>query len=92
MQVICVNHQLFDPEERPFGPNDPRIGDTCEVVNSFIAYTYTGSVPCYDLAGYDRAVYNQKNFAEVSDLDETDLVTEEFEEKYCVPVNGSACE
>lgn len=26
-------------------------------------------------------------FAEVTDLDETELVTEEFEEKYCVPAN-----
>jgi hypothetical protein len=33
------------------------------------------------------AAYNRDSFAEVSDLDETTLVTEEFEEKYCVPVN-----
>ena len=36
----------------------------------------------------DVYVYAIKNFAPIdSDLDETTLVTEEFEEKYCVPVN-----
>lgn len=40
------------------------------------------------MRGY-MAAYNRKCFAEInSDLDETTLVNEEFEEKYCVPVNS----
>lgn len=39
--------------------------------------------------GY-TAAYNKKCFATIDpDLDETELVTEEFEEKYCVPVNSN---
>jgi hypothetical protein len=82
MKVICINHDLHDPEERPYGAEDPKIGDTCEVKRAFDVYTVRGVFPCYDLVGYDRSVYNQKNFAEVTDFDETTLVADEFEEKY----------
>lgn len=30
-------------------------------------------------------------FAQIADLDETALVNESFEEKYCVPVNAEVC-
>lgn len=37
----------------------------------------------------DEYGYNTKHFAPLdSDLDETELVTEEFNEKYCIPVNS----
>ena len=87
MKVVCVNHELYDPEERPYGPEDPKIGDICEVEKAFDIYTIRGVFPCYYLVGYHCSAYNQKNFAEITDLDETELVTEEFEEKYCIPVN-----
>jgi hypothetical protein len=38
------------------------------------------------------AAYNKKCFGLLnSNLDETTLVNEEFEEKYCVPVNKNVC-
>lgn len=86
MKVICVNHDLYDPEERPYGTADPQIGDICEVEKSFDVYTVTGVFPCYYLIGYDLSVYNQKNFGEISEIDETQHVSKEFEEKYCVPL------
>jgi hypothetical protein len=91
MKVVCVNHDLHDPKERPYGPEDPQVGDICEVERAFDFHTIRGLFPCYYLIGYDQSVYNQKNFAEVTDLDETALVTQEFEEKYCVPVNAEVC-
>lgn len=33
-------------------------------------------------------MYSAWRYAPLTDLDETTLVTEEFEEKYCVPVNS----
>lgn len=61
-------------------------------------YTITGPVIGYEKThvhiaehpvskrGYPAA-YNKDSFAEASDLDETALVNEEFNEKYCVRVN-----
>jgi len=88
MRVRCINHGLFDVDDIPYGPNDPQIGDICEVVGECPGYN-NGDVetPCYELAGYDEWVYDQRDFAPLSDLDETTLVNEEWEEKYCVPVN-----
>jgi hypothetical protein len=92
MKVVCVNHDLFDVYDIPYGPNDPQIGDICTVVNECFGENDGGVVtPCYELAGYDGWVYDQRDFAPLSDLDETELVTEEFEEKYCVPVNDFPC-
>jgi hypothetical protein len=65
-------------------------------------YTITGDVPGYSdryvfIAEHpvskrgNPAAYNKECFAPLSDLDETTLVNEEFEEKYCVPVNKNVC-
>jgi hypothetical protein len=44
--------------------------------------------PAYEFAEYGkRNWYSKRYFAPLSGLDETELVTEEFEEKYCVPAN-----
>jgi hypothetical protein len=92
MEVLCVNHELFDPEERPYGPHDPQIGSPYKVENSFTINTRKGDMIYYELVGFDYSIYNQKNFSPLnSNLDETTLVTEEFEEKYYVPVNQSVC-
>lgn len=39
----------------------------------------------------DDGGWSTKRFLFLSDLDETTLVTESFEEKYCVPVNAESC-
>lgn len=93
MKVICVNHERFGRDTIPYGPDDPQIGDECTVLNTCVGYDNDGSeAPCYELDGYgdDEYVYDQRNFAPLTSLDETTLVNEEFEEKYCQPVNGKS--
>lgn len=86
MRVVCVNHDRFG-NDIPYGPTDPKIGDECTVIAECIGFDESGIANlAYELEGYDPYVYDQRNFAIVSDLDETELVTEEFNEKYCVPV------
>lgn len=88
MKVVCINHNRFD-DDLPYGPDDPQIGDECTVIDVCIGYDERGKgVPSYELEGYSPYVYDQRNLAPLSDLDETTLVNEEFNEKYCVPVNG----
>jgi hypothetical protein len=92
MKVRCINHNVFDEGDIPYGPNDPQVGESCEVVSECVGTNDIGiETPCFELVGYPEWVYDQRNFAQVSNLDETELVTEEFEEKYCVPVNGKVC-
>lgn len=82
-KVVCINSKnylnpLFD------GPR-PEEGDILTVL---LEETF------YGILYYQLAEFPQKNwyaawrFAPLSDLDETELVTEEFNEKYCVPVNS----
>lgn len=90
MKVVCVNHDCYDAD-KPYGPGDPQIGDECFVVAECIGVDDEGNeAPCYELEGYGPDVYDQRNFAPLTGLDETTLVNEEWEEKYCVPVNGKA--
>lgn len=86
MRVVCISHTCYDWSDTPFGPDDPQIGDECEVICECIGYSTNGTEgPCYELEGYDEWVYDVRNFSPLSDLDETALVTEEFEEKYYQP-------
>lgn len=88
MKVICINHDLFE-DDLPYGPDDPQVGEVCTVIDICIGYDEKGKgFPSYELEGYSPWVYDQRNFAPLSDLDETELVTEEFEEKYFVPVKS----
>jgi hypothetical protein len=46
-------------------------------------------VDCYEFEEFgDEHVFDKRNFAPLTGADETELVTEAFEEKYCVPVNS----
>lgn len=88
MQVICTTHKDFNGLGSPTVPV-PEIGETVTVINERIVL----GVDCYELAEYQapsmimKWFYDKRNFSPLgSDLDETELVTEEFEEKYCVPV------
>lgn len=86
MKVRCINHDLFDEGDIPYGPADPQIGDECEVVKECTGYNDMGhESPCFELEGYNDWVYDQRNYAIITGIDETELVTEEFEEKYIVP-------
>jgi hypothetical protein len=77
--------------KKPTGASDgrldapaPEVGDE-DIVTKEV--TRRGK-PFYFLERFgDGFSYSAKCFSPLSDLDETTLVTEEFEEKYCVPVN-----
>lgn len=90
MKVICTSHENF--AKRPIDPHVPRpaIGEEVTVIGDRI---FCGNIDCYLLAEYTSPSpiyvwgYDKRNFSPLgTDLDETELVTEEFEEKYCVPV------
>jgi hypothetical protein len=68
MLVICVSHKMFDIGDLPYGPTDPQIGDTCEVIGECIGYNDSNiETPCYELAGYDEWVYDCRDFATLPD-------------------------
>jgi hypothetical protein len=91
MQVVCISEKNYHGHNYPQVP-DPKVGERVTVIGEA---NFLG-VDCYLLAEYTCPcpsadwLYDQRNFAPISDLDETELVTEEFEEKYCVPVNQKA--
>lgn len=66
-----------------------QVGEIYETINTYSAphngkdywyhqFEHTGS----------NIGFRVECFAQISDIDETELVTEEFNEKYCVPVNN----
>jgi hypothetical protein len=88
MNVICVTEKDFTAGG--VSKSGIKVGDVHEVVCDMIGIDNSGArIPCYKLVAFINTslVHDQRNFARLSDLDETELVTEEFEEKYCVPVN-----
>jgi hypothetical protein len=88
MQVICTTHQDFNGLGSPSVPV-PDIGEIVTVINERVV----SGIDCYELAEYQsnswivKWFYDKRNFSPLDGPDETELVTEEFEEKYCVPVN-----
>jgi hypothetical protein len=89
MKVICI-----DAESRPdCPPCDLVEGDTYTVIDIYhFSMNSFGDVKphtVYVLAERDNNFgYGAERFIKTSDLDETTLVNEEWEEKVCVPVNG----
>lgn len=90
MKVICMSHENF--ANIPIDPDVPRpaIGEEVTVIGERV---FKGSIDCYLLAEYTSPSpiyvwgYDKRNFSPLgTDLDETALVTEEFEEKYYEPV------
>lgn len=78
---MCINHNLFGAiDERPFHSTDPQIGDVCEVLEIVEHYTLSGYVTCLSLEGYEDVLYDARNFAPLSDIDETTLVNERLKE------------
>lgn len=82
-KVVCINSKnylnpLFD------GPR-PQEGDIVTVLSE---ETFCGLL-YYQLAEFPQeSRYAAWRFAPLSDLDETELVTEEFKEKHYEPVNS----
>lgn len=94
MKVICVTHENFHGLQRDNNLPHPEIGEIVTVIGEGSFF----GIDCYMLQEYKPPLaiiewgYDKRNFAPLdSDLDETKLVTEEFEEKYCVPVNHEPC-
>jgi hypothetical protein len=87
MKVQCIHVDNTNDRGVPNLPH-PALGETVTVIDERVRY---GKLfyQFQEYAEYNSCdvLYNSKNYIEISDLDETELVTEEFEEKYCVPVN-----
>lgn len=89
MKAVCISEKNYHGHDHPHVP-DPKVGEEVTVIGET---TYLG-VACYLLEEYTcpdpkaEWLYDQRNFAPLTGLDETTLVNEEFEEKYFVPVNG----
>lgn len=68
---------MFDIGDLPYGPYDPQIGDTCEVVSECPGYNDSGlETPCYELAGYGEWVYDQRDFAVLPDASADEMQEE----------------
>lgn len=86
MKVICISETNYHGYDHPEVPN-PKVGDEVTVTGE----TVFRGVDCYLLAEYVCPIpfadwlYDKRNFAPLDGLDETELVTEEFKEKYLVP-------
>lgn len=84
MKVICIDAtQLAKPVIKE--------GETYTVCNE---NDYLFNKPVYFLSEVDTDgdlhPFDKERFVPCSGINETELVTEEFEEKYCVPVNQTA--
>lgn len=63
----------------------PSYGEVDEVINEMVSW----GIDYYELQRFMGVAFQASKFIPVNDnLDETELVTEEFNEKYCVPVNN----
>lgn len=81
MKVICVLEPNTIVRQGVNNSAKVHIGNEYTVID-IIDYdneTY------YKLEEVDGALFHEKLFAPLDDLDETELVTEEFKEKYYVP-------
>lgn len=81
MKVICVKKPKVTLDGQPLP--SPEVGDEDTVTGDRI---YQGDVFYYLERFGDTLSYLSTYFARISDLDETALVTEAFEEKYCEPL------
>ena len=88
MKVICIDDKHWHSDSKC-----PAFGEISTVEKSFASPS--DGEPVYSFIEYPPEnpgkirCFSQKYFTHLSGLDETELVTEEFEEKYCVPVNSN---
>jgi len=85
MKVICIKVNRTNDQDITDIPH-PELGETVTVIDTDDKYGehfyQLHEYPCYK---GQRLWYNSTSFAPLSNLDETELVTEEFKEKYCQP-------
>jgi hypothetical protein len=87
---MCINDKHWHNDTRC-----PAFGEIVTVEKSFKS-PISGD-PVYSFTEYPPVnphkirCFSQKYFAPLSDLDETTLVNEEWEEKVCEPVNEKSC-
>lgn len=89
MKVLCTSTKDFtNGQAMRLGLCE--VGSTYTVIDECIGWGRDNTpVDCYELEEFaDDLAFDKRNFAPLSNLDETELVTEEFNEKYCVPVNA----
>lgn len=90
MKLLCIKRHTSNNVGRDDVPG-PDKGDEVTSVGEkeFKGGLYYRLQEYYEFEGH-KVWYDSKNFIQLnSDLDETTLVNEEFEEKYCVPVNSN---
>lgn len=88
MKVICTSIKDFtNGQALRLGLCE--VGNIYTVIDECIGWGKDMTpVDCYELAEFDDdLVFDKRNFSPLSDIDETTLVTEEFEEKYLIPAN-----
>ena len=81
-KVVCIDAR--NPGNDDWHGPDPKEGDVLTVMWEGVLY----DIYSYQFVEYGHNyAYSAWRFAPLSDLDETTLVNEEWEEKVCVPVN-----
>lgn len=86
-KVMCINDKHWKNDM-----SCPIFGEVVTISNE--RKSPVSGEPCFEFEeypcppGHAFRIFSKKYFAPLSDLDETELVTEEFEEKYCVPVKS----
>jgi len=75
MKVICIN-DADDGDSDPRTPIDPVVGDTLFVKDIVVGYGSVTGRPyaCYMFQETGNNAYHVKDFAPVSDIDETELI------------------
>lgn len=84
MKLLCVRQESKEATTGEILSPELIIGNEYTVVDVFDREEGR----FYNLSECDwSSWFHHSLFAQIADLDETTLVTEEFEEKYCVPAN-----
>jgi hypothetical protein len=90
MLLLCIKNatEAFYVDDNAKAPNPEKGLIVGEYYNTIHEREFEDGL-YYWLEGFPHyECFHHSLFAMPSDLDETELVTEEFEEKYCVPVNS----
>lgn len=89
-KVVCIDDSEFRKNSAPRMPRI-QVGDTVTVYKAYLDI-FDNNDPVYEFVEFGNEIFSQRYFAELdTTLDETELVTEEFNEKYCVPVKSNVC-
>lgn len=85
MRLLCINNKPI-----PELWNNPEALALIKEGKEYEGELTTGFNKGVEMDGYFIPAFNKKyvvsRFIQLSNLDETELVTEDFEEKYCIPV------